>query len=506
MSPVPVLIAGTGPTGMALALSLARRGVKPRIVDPQPGPATHSRAMAVHARTLEFYRQFGFADEVVAAGVPVRAAHLRRQGRDGAPFEAARLEFTGMGEGLSPYPFVLAYPQDDHERLLTRRLAEQGVSVDWGVALKDFSQDGAGVRATLEGPRGTETVEALYLAGCDGGHSQVRQGLGVGFSGGAYEQRFFVADVKIAGGFERDLYFNLGAHTLVLMLPVRSSGMQRLIGLVPPALADQRELDFEHLRGEIEPLAGIKVEAVNWFSTYRVHHRVADRFQVGRAFLAGDAGHVHSPAGGQGMNTGIGDAMNLGWKLADVVRGRAAPALLDSYEPERIAFARALVSTTDRAFRTMIDKGFAGEVVRNLLAPALAGLVSHLPPARQSVFRLISQIEIRYPDSPLSRGEAGVHGGDRLPWVGEIDNFAPLASLDWQVHAYGGPPQGLAAACARHGLALHLFDGGEAADRAGLRGGAAYLVRPDGYVGLAAGANFGAELDAYVQAHGLQLD
>ncbi len=509
MPQAPVLIGGAGPTGMVLALALVRRGVGVRIVDPQPGPAQQSRAMAVHARTLEFYRQFGWADAVIAGGVCARSAHLRRLGSKGERVEAAKLDLTDMGAGLSPYPFVLTYPQDDHERFLAARLADLGVAVEWGVALKGFDQDADGVRAVLEGPGGAhEDVQALYLAGCDGLHSQARQGLGIGFSGGAYDQRFFVADVRIEGGFDSDLYFNLGAHGLMLMMPVRSSGMQRLIGLLPPALSDRQHVSFDDIRPEAERLVGVKVAEVNWFSAYRVHHRVAEHFAQGRVFLAGDAGHVHSPVGGQGMNTGIGDAFNLAWKLADVVRGRAPASLLDSYEPERIAFARALVSTTDRAFRTMIDPGLAGELARKVVAPAMAGLVGHLPLARQTAFRLVSQIEIRYPDSPLSEGEAGVRGGDRLPWAPFAggDNFAPLASLDWQVHAYGpAPDDDLAATCGRLGLALHRFTFDEAAERAGFQDGAAYLARPDGYVALASPGADAAELEAYARRLGLSL-
>ena len=187
----------------------------------------------------------------------------------------------------------------------------------------------------------------------------------------------------------------------------------------------------------------IDVERVNWFSTYHVHHRVADHFRKGRAFLLGDAAHIHSPVGGQGMNTGIGDAMNLAWKLAAVLHGRADASLLDSYEPERIAFARRLVATTDRAFTGVTSPGAIARRVRLHIVPLLLPLLFGFTAVRRLMFRTVSQTAVNYRASRLSEGRAGaVHGGDRLPWVkptddGAKDNFAPLTSLDWQVHVYG---------------------------------------------------------------------
>src|SRR6185437_5450321 len=204
----------------------------------------------------------------------------------------------------------------------------------------------------------------------------------------------------------------------------------------------------------------IKVVDVNWFSTYKVHHRVAEHFRAGRAFLLGDAAHIHSPAGGQGMNTGIGDAINLGWKLAQVVQRRAAPSVLDTYEPERIGFARSLVSTTDRAFTPLVGEGISGEVTRRIIAPLIFSVATRFAPTRHAIFRLISQARIHYPESPLSQGSTGhVHGGDRLPWLGrgEQDNFAPLRSLDWQLHVYGDAEEGLSSTAQQIGLPMHRF-------------------------------------------------
>jgi hypothetical protein len=220
-----------------------------------------------------------------------------------------------------------------------------------------------------------------------------------------------------------------------------------------------------------------------------VHHRVALHFRDRRAFLLGDAAHVHSPVGGQGMNTGIGDAVNLAWKIASVLKGGASESLLDTYEPERIAFARRLVATTDRGFTLVTQRGGIAGVVRTRVVPLVMPLLFRLGAVRRLLFRTVSQTQVNYHDSTLSAGAAGkVRGGDRLPWVelgsGE-DNFAPLTSLAWQAHVYGEARAVLADACAELRLPLHVFAWQEAMRSAGLAKDALYLVRPDGYVALA---------------------
>ena len=496
MATTSVLIVGAGPTGLNLALSLARRGVDLRIISDAAGPGEHSRAMVVQARTLEFYDQLGFADEVVAQGVKAGAAHLRQNGRD-----VVTVSFADLGAGLTPYPFALAYPQDDHERFLIDKLNAAGRTVEWNSRLEKFTEDENGVRAQVMRNGHAEEMRATYICGCDGAHSCVRETLSLDFPGGTYEQLFYVADVRITRGFDRDLYINLGKHVLTLMFPVRSSGMQRLIGLVPQDLSQHRELTFADLRREVEAQLDIRVADVNWFATYRVHHRVAERFRVSRAFLLGDAGHIHSPAGGQGMNTGIGDAINLAWKLAHVLARRADTSLLDTYERERIGFARSLVSTTDRAFTPIVAEGFQGEITRRLLAPLFMTAATRFALSRHALFSVISQMRIHYPDSPLSEGKAGeVHGGDRLPWIGADaqDNFAPLRSLDWQLHVYGTITPELATACREVGLPVHTFAWSEAADNGGMRRDAAYFVRPDGYVAFASSEQSVTPLKAFI--------
>ena len=221
MANARVLIVGAGPTGLTLGLSLVRRGVPFRLISAAEGPGEHSRAMVVQARTLEFYDQFGFADDVIRQGVPVGEAHLRESDKNGRSREVVRVSFRDLGEGLSPYPFPLAYPQDDHERFLADKLKEAGGEIEWRSRLTGFTQDADKVGASVLHDDRAEEIETEYICGCDGAHSVVRESLGVGFPGGTYDQLFYVADVKIAGGLRRDLYINLGEHILTLMFPVR---------------------------------------------------------------------------------------------------------------------------------------------------------------------------------------------------------------------------------------------------------------------------------------------
>lgn len=500
-----VLIAGAGPTGLVMALSLARRGVPVRIIDRKDGPTRESRAMGLHARTLEFYRHFGFADEVVERGVVGSTIHLRSGARD-----VARLSLADMGEGISPYPFMLAFAQDEHERFLLARLDELGVGVDWDTTLTGLTDRGDAVEVTMTDGASTERATYAYVLGCDGGHSRVRELLGIGFPGGSSEGLFYVADAAVTGAEGRDIYLGFREEGLALKIPVRSSGTQRLIGVVPAGLSRKEDIGFEDLRSHIEHLLGIYIGDVNWFSTYHVQHRVAERFRSGRVFIAGDAGHIHSPAGGQGMNTGIGDAVNLSWKIAEVLHGRAEPSLLDTYEAERIPFARSLIATTDRVFQFLVDDGKAAQIARVHLLPRIVGTLARFPAPRRKMFTTVSQVKISYRGCDFNRGNAGaIRGGDRLPWIStaEGDNFAPLRSLAWQLHIYGESRPEFISAAEQFDLPVHQFPWSESARDAGVRQGAAYLVRPDGYVALALeNAGEADELSALVQRWRLRLD
>ena len=438
---VPVLIVGAGPTGLVLALWLTRLGVAVRIIDKTAEPGTTSRALAVSARTLELYRQLGMAGRLIDGGVKVPGANFWVQGT-----KVARLPLDRMGEGFTPFPFALIFPQDAHERVLIERLDALGVTVERRTELVGFEAQGDGVRARIRRPDGVqETCEASYLAGCDGAHSIVRETLAIGFPGGTYSDIFYVADIKGSGpATNGEIHVDLGRSDFLAVFPLKGTGRVRLVGTVVERPADEHDnLTFDDVRDRAIAHLKFTIDQVNWFSTYHVHHRVAAKFREGRAFLLGDAAHIHSPVGGQGMNTGIGDAVNLAWKLAAVLNEGAADSLLDTYEPERIGFARRLVATTDRVFTIVTDQGPVAWRVRTRLIPLLTRFLFRLDAVRRSLFRTVSQIGVNYRGSPLSEGAAGsVKGGDRLPWVetGQAeDNFTPLMSLVWQVHVYGEP-------------------------------------------------------------------
>jgi 2-polyprenyl-6-methoxyphenol hydroxylase-like FAD-dependent oxidoreductase len=482
---VEVFISGAGPTGLVLALWLARQGVNVRIVDKTAGPGTTSRAVVVHARTLELYRQLGLAEDVVRAGTPNPGINLWVRGK-----RRAHISFGDAGADLTPYPFILVFPQDRHEKLLIERLRDLGVEVERETELLDFEQREDHVLVHLRGPGGPVSIEASYLAGCDGARSPVRHQLHAGFEGGTYEQLFYVADV-LAGGERTDgeIHLSLDDADFLALFSYTDDGQARLIGSIREDRVDpDRPLAFDDVGERAIGALGLEVERVNWFSTYKVHHRLTDRFRHGRVFLLGDAAHIHSPAGGQGMNTGIGDAINLAWKLKAVLKGDAPDSLLDSYDAERLAFARTLVDTTDRVFSFVSAEGGFANFVRTRIAPMFVSAAYHVDAVREFMFRLVSQCMLNYHGSPLSGDGAGkVKGGDRLPWAAgaALDNFEPLGSIDWAVHVYGAPCEALQAWCHGSGLHLRVCDFERAHENAGLAEGAAYLVRPDGYVATA---------------------
>jgi 2-polyprenyl-6-methoxyphenol hydroxylase-like FAD-dependent oxidoreductase len=506
MKRTDVLIVGAGPTGLVHALWLTKQGVAIRIIDKSSGPGETSRAMAVQARTLEFYRQLDMADAVVAAGYQTPAMNMWAQGK-----QKAHIELVDAGQEITPYPFVLVFPQDRHERFLVERLRALGVEVERQTELLSFADQGDHVEAVLKHADGQqETCTALYLAGCDGARSPVRHQLGSGFEGGTYRQLFYVADVVASGvSPANEAHIAFDKSEFLLIMYYGQTGQYRFIGTVRDERAEHPEnLTFADVGHEALKGLNIEVKAVNWFSTYRVHHRVTDHFRRGRAFLLGDAAHVHSPAGGQGMNTGILDAINLAWKLAAVVKGQAPESLLDSYETERQAFARKLVETTDRLFTFATAEGGFADFVRGNIAPLFISVAYKSEHLREYLFRTVSQTTLNYHESALSVGKAGaVQGGDRLPWVPlpDADNYAPLAKIGWQVHVYGEAKAELAAWCRQHQLPLHVFDWQPAHDKAGLAKNAAYLLRPDTYVALADPAGSPTALARYFSERGLLL-
>src|ERR1700738_4696489 len=293
-----VLIVGAGPTGLVLALWLMRLGVRVRIIDKTAEPGTTSRALAVQARTLELYNQIGLADAVVGRGRKAAAANLWAAGK-----KAGRAGLGDIGGGLSPFPYALVFPQDEHERLLVDRLAEAGVEVERRTELLGFEDATDSVCAVLKRADGAqEACEAAYIAGCDGAHSTVREALEIGFPGGVYAHLFYVADVEASGAaMNGEVHVGLDTTDFLAIFPLQGEARARLIGTVRE---EAEHLSWNDVSKRVIDWMRIDVKRMNWFSTYRVHHRVADHFRKGCAFVLGDAAHVHSPVGGQGMHTG----------------------------------------------------------------------------------------------------------------------------------------------------------------------------------------------------------
>jgi len=494
-----VLVVGAGPTGLMLANQLARRGVRPMIIDRHSGPAQQTRAMAVHARTLEIYAKMGIAERAIALGARGGAANMWANGR-----LTARIPLGDIGRSLSPFPFVLMLGQDDNERILGEKLAGQGVAVQWNTELTAFTQHADHVEATLRQPDGsTQAVRAAWLTGCDGARSAVRELCGIGFPGAPYEQVFFVADTEARGSMrpgELNVYlWRSGFH---LFFPMRGQDRWRVIGILPKNLRSRDDLSFDTLVPELEREAGRDLEfrQCSWFSTYRIHHRAAERFRDRRCFLLGDAAHIHSPAGGQGMNTGLQDAYNLAWKLALVVRGRAHSALLDTYAEERMPVARRLLRTTDRAFQLVVSESWLAGLFRTRVLARVAARAMTIPRVRRLAFRTLSQIGIRYRHSALSQTLSGLpkhapRAGDRFPWLSlrfgangaAEDLFRKLDDRRFNLLVFGQPapaPESVGELVTVHSLPNDPANVAELA-RVGIQAPAFYLLRPDGHVSLA---------------------
>jgi 2-polyprenyl-6-methoxyphenol hydroxylase-like FAD-dependent oxidoreductase len=500
-----VLIVGAGPTGLVLALWLTRFGVGVRIIDKTLEPGTTSRALAVQARTLELYGQMRLSDAVIERSRKALAVNLWVAGK-----RKAHVVFGDMGAEISPYLYPVIFPQDEHERLLIDRLEQAGIAVERATELIGFESTAENVVARLRRPDGAvETCQSHYIAGCDGARSAVREALKIGFAGGTYEHIFYVADVEATGSaVNGELHVGLDKTDFLALFPLKDNGRVRLVGTVRDAAQEHETLSWDDISKRVIDWMPLNVARVNWFSTYHVHHRVAEHFRKGRAFLLGDAAHIHSPVGGQGMNTGIGDAVNLAWKLAWVLKRRAHYSLLETYEPERMAFARRLVETTDRAFTAVTSSGPIARFLRLRLVPAVLPSLFASRAMRRLLYRTVSQTDVNYRMSALSGSHWGaLQGGDRLPWVRTSpgpDNFAPLTSLDWQVHVYGVANEELGTVCTRRKLPLHVFPWQPEMARTGLRRDGIYLVRPDGYLAIVDTPGSAAAVTSYLDTHHIE--
>ena len=488
-----VLICGAGAAGLTLAIDLARRGVSFRLVEKMSAPFNGSRGKGIQPRTQEVFEDLGILDRVVATGGLYPPQWEYRA--DGSHIESLAIEHE-ESTPAEPYHLPLLVPQFLTERVMRERLAELGQRPLFGCELLGFEQDEEGVTAALTGPAGKEAVRVRYLVGADGGRSFVRHALGIAFPGKTLGVRAVVADVVLTGlGRHAWHRFNEGAMDAQIGLcPLAGTDMFQLQAPVP--LEGDIELSPGALTAMIATRTGrddIRIQSVSWASSFNMNSRLADRYRVGKALLIGDAAHVHPPTGGQGLNTSVQDAYNLGWKLAAVVGG-AAQSLLDSYEEERRPIAAQMLGLATK----LLDDAKRGEIRRG---------------------REVHQLDIGYKWSRLAMeapGRArGPFAGDRAPdapLVGAAGQSVRLFELfkgtHWTLLAYEArrhhvPP--------RRGLHIHhigtrgelIDEGGHFKVAYGLAPGDRALVRPDGYVGAIVASGGVDVLEGYLQSVGL---
>jgi len=496
-----VLIVGAGPTGLMLANQLVRRGVRVLIIDRHAGPTVQTRALGVQARTLEIYSRLGIVDRALELGTRATGANIWAGGR-----HATRVPLGDIGQTISPYPFLLILGQDDNERLLGDALRDRGMTVRWNTELVGLVQEAGHVTATLKYPDGsTGDIRVPWVAGCDGARSAVRELNGIAFEGAPYGHVFFIADTRATGSMvpnELNVYlWRKGFH---LFFPMRGTDHWRVAGILPAQMRSRDDLTFDDVIPEVRKQAGesLAFHSCSWYSTYRIHHKRAERLRARRCFLLGDAAHIHSPVGAQGMNTGLQDAYNLAWKLALVVSGRADAALLDSYEEERLPVAKRLLSSTDRMFSIVVADGWLTGMLRTQIMPKLMALAMGRTRIQRAAFLTISQTGIHYRASALSDMGAGLPGagpraGDRFPWLrlkfspnGPVEDlYEKLDDTRFNLIVVGQalPPGGVPAL---GDLALtHVVPNDPANERELTRvqipRPSFYLLRPDGHVGLA---------------------
>ena len=519
--PLDVLVVGAGPTGLALAAQLHAYGARFRIIDRTLDRAHESRALGVQPRTLEVLAGLGISDELVRHGN--RAVRLKLH----FGHRVALVQLFDIGTSDTQYPYLLFISQAQTERILGEHLTAQGVKLERGTELAELHTRTDGVDGVMtcrlrHSDETEEVVQARYVVGCDGAHSTVRDQAGIGFEGSAYPQTFVLADVEADGIEPGAAHAFLSARGMLFFFPLGSPATWRMLAMRPrtDTTSVEQPVTLAEAQALVDTYASMPVRLRDpvWMTNFRLHNRGATHYRAGGVFLAGDAAHIHSPAGAQGMNTGIQDAINLGWKLALVTAHRADPALLDTYEPERAPVGRRVLRFTDRAFTVATSTNPLIRLARTHLIPHVIPLALRSRRGRTLGFRTVSQLAISYPRSQLSVNgpdspRSGPKAGDRLP-------DAPITRNDHVVTLHRtlarpgfhtllcGPVATWSGSTAtelaeRYGdlVTVHrltrdntpdaLWDHtGQASDRLGLRDhidAAHYLIRPDGHIGYRSG-------------------
>jgi 2-polyprenyl-6-methoxyphenol hydroxylase-like FAD-dependent oxidoreductase len=408
----PVLVVGAGPTGLTAAIELSRLGVDVQIVEAATEPSATSRALGVQARTVELLRPRGVGDEMLRLGNRASATVLHAGGERLAAIELDRMP--------SEFNFILMLAQSETERLLTEQLARQGVTVQRGVEFVSIDQGDDAARVVLRhADGGTETVTASYVIAADGSHSAVRKALGLGFHGRSLPQNYVLGDLHLAGDMpENQLSIFLAPKGFLAVFPM-GDGRFRFMATDPEGITgdtDEPSLDDIQRLYDRTVHVSATLYDLNWSSRFRINSRHMDTLRSGRVFFGGDAAHVHSPAGGQGMNAGIQDMINLGWKLAMVLRGEARPALLDTYETDRLPAIRQLVAMTERATAVFNSTNPVVHAALTRLAPVVLARSA----VQDKAAPRLGQISASYRDRPLAKGGGRIgrlRAGDRVPDV-----------------------------------------------------------------------------------------
>ncbi|MHA7241912.1 FAD-dependent monooxygenase [Paeniglutamicibacter antarcticus] len=497
-----VLVIGAGPTGLMAGAWLQKFGIDSKVVDLKTGPTKESRALALQARSMEIYRQLGLDDEVKARAVPTGEL---RPGIGPRNFKSIKLNRLGYAQ--THFAGLTMLEQSANEELLAEHLKASGNEVMWEHGYDSFEDTGDRLLIKCTSPQGPVHISARYVIAADGASSPIRESFGIAFDGTTDDEVFYVLDAQGVSGMGSGINLRFSDENFMLGFPMgndESGGeRRRLLGILHEPKGTEKSapaVDEGRARASLRNEFGVRYSSTSWFATYRVHHRVAEHFSQDKVFFAGDAAHIHSPVGAQGMNTGLQDAHNLVCKMADVFSGRMPETYLQRYELERRPVALRLVSTTDKLFSAATSNSLLARTVRTralpIFWPPALRLVGRIPAGRR-FFGYLSQIRIHYWMDDRSRDRAtlatgfartrrrGKVLGRRLPWVpirtGEYpDNFEVLNDAKWQVHTYGpaGTERGEALAN-EYGVSLHKF---AAAPKRRLPNGSVVLVRPDMFV------------------------